>query len=99
MSRYDLDAAPPMRLGENEPIRLSMKTLVLIIGGVFAVGGMVVRWELTLQDHTKQLSTMQVSVGALIDKVGSVEKAQLNNTSLLKYIARDRQGPLPEAAK
>lgn len=53
----------------------------------------------TVDDHTRQLTTLQTSVGSINDQVRTVTANQNAQMELLRYLARDRKGPVPEAAK
>lgn len=55
--------------------------------------------NLTAADHTVQLTQVQGTVGTLRDDVRTVKANQEAQLELLKYLANNRRGPIPESAK
>lgn len=53
----------------------------------------------TAADHTTQLTSVQGTVGNLRDDLRTVKANQDAQLELLRYLANNRRGPVPEAAK
>lgn len=89
---------PPL-IGESTKIKIDLKTLALVCTASIAVTlgyaafrNEVVGLKTTTQKHESQLAEIQSAVIEL--------KSQgVAQTQILKYLANDRRGPVPDAAK
>ena len=100
------DTVPPIRVTKDSNLRTNIATIVAIIAGVWFASS---AWNNTkrdgeelnnvVSDHSHQLSTLQASVSALNEHMHTVDAKQDSQLELLRYLARDRKGPVPEAAK
>lgn len=50
-----------------------------------------------VSDHTIQLSNVQITIATMQKDLSSVSANQAAQLEIIKYIARDRRGPVPEA--
>lgn len=101
-----LETTPPMTITRDSKLKTNLATILGIVAAVWFAS---TQWnntkhtgeELTrtVDDHTRQLTTLQTSVGAINDQVRTVKANQDAQLELLRYLARDRKGPVPEAAK
>lgn len=94
-----------MRLTDDEPVKTTVKNLLLIILGAFAVGAAGVRWELKLSavqeqatEHTRQLSVISTIESESHDRLLKMEYAQKESARLLNYLASGRKGEPPPKA-
>ena len=90
-------------LTEDTRVRTSIQRLVTIgVTLMVIVAGAMTMWNKqvndvstlssTVADHARQLEGIQHELRA-------VQINQSSQTEILKYLARDRRGPVPEAAK
>lgn len=103
MSKTDTHA--PVNIGEDEPVKMTMKTLCVIIAGAVVIAGAGVRWELKLQavqdsaaTHTKQLEAIQTLQAENHDAISRMRYEQRTQGALLNYIAAGRHGDPPAKA-
>ncbi len=94
-----------MRLTDDEPVKTTIKNLILIILGAFAVGAAGVRWELKLSsvqdqatEHTRQLGLISVIESESHDRLLKMEYSQKEQARLLNYLASGRKGEPPPKA-
>lgn len=108
MSRYhpDADVEKPAKVTRDTPILTNLSLIGLIIAFVWIVSQ---QWNGRVRDtddtvkvvaeHTTQINGLTVKVGSVESKVNAIEAKQDAQMEILKYLARDRRGPLPDAAK
>lgn len=94
-----------MQLGENEPVKMTMKTLLFILGGAATVTAAAVRWEIKLQavqdegtQHTQQLKDIASWQSDNHDTLAQLKATQHAQSALLNYIALGRHGDPPPKA-
>lgn len=96
----------------DEDIRVKTTLRKLVVGAVsliVLVATAVTMWNhqenridllnRTAEDHTIQLTSVQGTVGNLRDDVRTVKANQEAQLELLKYLANNRRGPVPDSAK
>lgn len=100
----------PATLSEDTKFRTNINRL-LTWGASLVIGTavLITFWNkqensvanLTASDQVQdiQLVELKAQVTSLIRQVDKVESNQEAQTEILKYLARDRRGPVPDAAK
>lgn len=104
------DSDTPNSLSEDTRIRTNVNRLltwgVTLVGfTAFAVtvwnkqDNVVTNLAASDLNQNGQLSALQSDVDQLTQKVMRMEANQASQTEILRYLANDRRGPIPEAAK
>jgi len=103
---YDEDAAPPAKVTKNTRLTTNLGAALAVCAAIWLASR---TWNNTqrdssalsekVEDHTRQLTTLQATVGDLHDGFRELKANQNAQTEILRYLARDRKGPVPEAAK
>lgn len=95
-----------MNLGEDEPVKMTMKTLCVLLAGAVVVAGAGVRWELKLQavqdsaaQHTQQLIDITKVQAENQNTLAQMRWQQRTQGKLLNYLAEGRKGPPPAKAE
>jgi signal transduction protein with GAF and PtsI domain len=97
-------------ISEESKIKTSIRNLV--VGGlalITLVASAMTVWNHqearidkladTTEDHGRQITTVQVTVGGLRDEFRTMQAKQDAQLEILRYLAKDRRGPVPDAAK
>lgn len=97
-------------IDEDTRVKTTIRKLVVgAVSLVVLVATAVTMWNhqenridllnMTAADHTVQLTAVQGTVGNLRDDLRTVKANQDAQLELLKFLANNRKGPLPESAK
>jgi hypothetical protein len=100
----------PASLSEDTKVRTNINRLLTWgVGLVVGTSVLITFWNkqennvanLTASDHVQdvQLIELKAQVTSLVRQVDKVEANQNAQTEILKYLARGRPGPVPDAAK
>lgn len=100
------ESAPPYNLEKKSRVNTTLGMLVcLVIGVVGATTWFNTRDHKAetmandVANHTAQISTLQTTVSTLQGAVDRISIKQDSQSELLRYIARDRRGPVPDSIK
>jgi hypothetical protein len=105
-SRNYEDSTPPIALDKKSTVHTSLAFILAIVAATWAAS---MQWNKSqsnaenlnsiVSDHARQLTTLQTTVGSLHDNLIKMQADQNSQLEILRYLARDRRGPVPDAAK
>ncbi len=93
MSRSDVksDSFPPIPVGEDTPLRMKLRTLLIIIAAVATVVASWLNIKADIADHSKQLVQIQITLASDHEQLQKQGILLMNMDQKLDYLSGARR--------